>query len=89
MAQILAAGTTAATSTDVTLAAGVYGRVTIFSATGQIPFYTNLELRIDTDGADGLITILNAQQQSYLLVGPGTFRVFRPPQEVAIGVSSA
>lgn len=90
MAQILAAGTTAATSTDVTLAAGVYGRVTIFTATNsQIPDAASLELRIDTDGADGLVTLLDREQQSYLLIGPGTFRVFRPPQAVAIGVSSA
>lgn len=85
---ILAAATTAGTSTDVTLAAGVYGRVSIYSATGQIPFYTNLELRTDTGGADALMTILNAQQQTVQLIGPGVFRVYRPPQEVAIGVSS-
>lgn len=89
MALILAAATTAGTSTDIVLAAGVYNRVSIFTATdSQIPAYANLELRVDTDGADALVAILGQKQQTYQLIGPGTFRVFRPPQQVAIGVSS-
>jgi hypothetical protein len=89
MALILAAATTAGTSTDVTLAAGVYGRVSIFTSGVNIPAYAKLYVNVDTDGADATVAVLTAEQQSFLLTGPGTFRVFRPAQEVAIGVSSA
>lgn len=87
--QILAAGTTAATSTDVTLAAGAHAQISIFTAsTGQIPDAARLELRIDTNGADALVDELTRERQSIHLIGPGVYRVFRPAQAVAIGVSS-
>lgn len=85
---ILAAGTTANTSSDFTVAAGAQVTVSIFTATNsQIPASAELELRVDTAGADALGGILSVHQQAVGVLGPGTFRVFRPPQEVAIGVS--
>lgn len=86
---ILAAATTAGTSTDVTLAAGAYARISIYTAVNsQIPAHANLELRTDTGGADALVAVLGQNLQTYQLIGPGVFRVYRPPQQVAIGVSS-
>jgi hypothetical protein len=85
--QILAAGTTAATSTDVVLTAGSHANVSIFSA-GVIPGNAKLYLNIDTNGADALVVEMGAALQSYHLIGPGTFRLFRPAQTASIGASS-
>lgn len=85
--QILAAATTADTSSDVTLATGVHANISIFSAT-NIPADAKLYLNIDTNGADATVAVLGRELQSYHLIGPGTFRVFRPAQTTAIGASS-
>lgn len=88
MTQILAPGTAAGTSTNFTVAAGAQVTVSIFTATNsQIPPSAELEIRVVTEGADSLGGILNVHLQSAGVLGPGEFRVFRPPQEVPIGVS--
>ena len=85
---ILAAGTTAATSTDITLSTGAEANVALFTATtGQIPDAAKLELRIDTAGADTTFAILGDELPAVHIRGPGVFRVYRPAQAVAIGVS--
>lgn len=86
---ILAAGTTAATSSDVTVAAGSVVTVGIFASTGQPnvmgPVCTVFE---DTPGGDVGVAILSADNPSTVLTGPGTFRVVRSPVAEAIGVFS-
>lgn len=87
--QILAAGTTAATSTDITLTTGAHANISIFTASNsQIPDAARLELRIGTNGADALDVVLSRTKQTHHLIGPGIWRLYRPAQAIAIGASS-
>lgn len=80
---ILATGTTAATSTDVVIAAGSVVTVGIFCAAPDVPVgldwepiqFTVLE---KTPGADNKIDTLNFGKKAVVLSGPGTYRVARP-----------
>ena len=74
---ILAAGQSAATSTDVTVAAGSNATVGIF-ATGEIPAGVQISVRIDTPGDDAPVAVLNNITPNHVLSGPGVFRVYRP-----------
>lgn len=86
---ILAAGTTAATSSDVIVAAGAVVTVGIFASSGAIPDGVTCSIFIDTPGADALLhERLDANQPSVQLTGPGTFRVCRPVTSTSIGVFS-
>lgn len=76
---ILAAGITAAVSTDIVVAAGAVVTVGIFcAAAGYLP--ANVSFRIDQDspGSDRLAGKLGQACQQTVLSGPGTFRVRRP-----------
>lgn len=76
---ILAAGNTAATSTDVVVAAGAFVVIGIFSAASDsLTIPTVFSVFQDTPGADNVIALLNNNYRSLSLVGPGTFRVGRP-----------
>ena len=80
---ILATGTTAATSTDIVIAAGAVVTVGIFCAALDVPTgldwepiqFTVLE---KTPGADNKIDTLNFGKKAVVLSGPGTYRVSRP-----------
>lgn len=74
---ILAAGTSAATSTDVPVAAGDVASVGIFVATGDIPREARCEVRMDTPGADVTLAVLTRENPTTVVSGPGTFRVAR------------
>jgi hypothetical protein len=87
-ATILAAGTTAATSTDVAVAAGANATVGIFVASGDIPHSVQLGIWADTPGGDVLIDTLNALKPAKVITGPGTFRVVRGVTEASVGVFS-
>ena len=85
---ILAAGTSAATSTDVTIAAGAQKTVGVF-ATGGIPPSIELFVRMATPGGDNQVARLSSANQTTMLVGPGTYRVARKDISatgVAVGV---
>lgn len=82
---ILAAGTTAATSTDVVVAAGAVVTVGIFSAV-EIPDSVRVSVRQDTPSGDNFVTHLTGRTLSVVLSGPGTFRVYRPVTTVSLGV---
>lgn len=76
---ILAAGTTAATSTDVVVAVGDVATVGLFSASAdRVPIDCIFNVMQKTPGADNLVTTLDNTLRSVVLVGPGTFRVTRP-----------
>lgn len=92
MATILAAGTTAATSTDVTLADGASANLVAYAASGvQAPVGLRLTVLADTAGEDAPVGILepgDPDKAGLKVIGPGTFRVARPKCSVNIGVDS-
>jgi hypothetical protein len=73
---ILAAGQTAATSTDVVVAAGAFVSIGIF-ASGPIPANVQIAIRADTPGADNVVCKLSASCKTTAIAGPGTFRAHR------------
>lgn len=76
---ILAAGNTAATSTDVVVATGVHVVVGIFGAAGtNLPSGTSFTVFVDTPDGDNVQCRLDAGKTQIHLIGPGTFRVARP-----------
>lgn len=77
-ATILAAGNTAATSTDIVVAAGESVTVGIFAASAaQVPTDAAFIVEQDTPGADNIVARLGQQQRATVLAGPGTYRVSR------------
>lgn len=82
---ILAAGTSAATSTDIVLADGATKTVGIFTA-GSFGRIGVIRVMVDTPGADIPIVALTPKHPVVVLAGPGTFRVVRPAMPVAVGV---
>lgn len=76
-------------STDVTLAAGVSGKVGLFTsdATG-IPGNYSCAVYQDTPGNDVLVGSLNGAHPVMDLLGPGTWRVVRPQNSFVAGVFS-
>ncbi|SDO72673.1 hypothetical protein SAMN04487957_110138 [Halomonas shengliensis] len=77
-ATVLAAGTTAATSTDIVVAAGESVTVGIFSAAAApVPAGAGFTVAQDTPGADNIVARLGQQQRATVLAGPGTYRVSR------------
>jgi len=73
---ILASAQTAATSSDVTVAAGANATVGIF-ATGQIPTGVQVGIYEGTPGSDNLVDTLDFDQPAKVIAGPGTFRLKR------------
>lgn len=74
---ILAAGQTAATSTDVVVAAGSTVTIGIFTSSGPVPAGVEIDVRIDTPGADNFAAKLTHANQVTVISGPGTFRAYR------------
>jgi len=83
---ILASGTAAATSTDITIAAGAVATVGIFTAAASQSLDGYFSIMQDTPGEDAFVGILNGLQRSVQLAGPGVFRVKRPLISTAFGV---
>ena len=76
---LLAAGTTSATSSDFTVAAGDVATVGLFAATtARLPIDCIFNVMQDTPGADNHVVALDDTTRSVVVVGPGTFRVTRP-----------
>ena len=74
---ILAAGQTAATSTDVVLAPGAVATIGLFTSAGPVPSGVEIDVRIDTPGEDNFAAKLTQANQVTVLTGPGTFRAYR------------
>ena len=84
---VLAAGTTAATSSDIVVAAGASVTVGLFTAdAGGIPGNTSAQVYIDTPGSDRIIETLSGNRPTAVISGPGTFRVKRGVAVVSVGV---
>lgn len=73
---ILAAAQTAATSSDVAVAAGSVVSVGLFCS-GTLPRGRLATLMMDTPGADTPVAELSAAYPVHVLSGPGTYRVVR------------
>lgn len=80
-------GTTAATSSDVVVAAGATVTVGIFVSSGGFAVSGPIgEVWADTPGADVPVSTLSADRPITVISGPGTFRVKRLATSQAIGV---
>lgn len=76
---VLAAGITAASSTDIVIAAGATVTVGIFSAVADaVPLGVAFGIDQVTPGASNTIGCLDGARRQVVLAGPGTFRVKRP-----------
>lgn len=76
---VLAAGITAASSTDIVVAAGATVTVGIFSAVADaVPLGLSFGIDQVTPGASNTIGSLDGSKRQVGLSGPGTFRVKRP-----------
>ena len=73
---ILAAAQTAATSTNVTVAAGSVATIGIFAA-AAIPSLVEIDVRQVTPSGDNFVARLTHANQTMVLSGPGTFRAYR------------
>lgn len=75
---ILAAGTTAATSTDVVVAAGATVSIGIFTSDAAgIPGNHSVTVFMDTPSQDVPLFQLNGKEPVKAVSGPGTFRAKR------------
>ena len=83
---ILASGTTAASSTDIVVAAGDVVTVGIFSASSGDLLSSALAVQQVTPGALLTIGQLDSFTRSVQISGPGTFKVARPVLTTAFGV---
>lgn len=85
---ILAVGVTAATSSDVVVAAGASVTVGMFAAADTTALQAGavLSVMIDTPGADNVVETLDNTRRQVQIFGPGTFRVKRPVVPAAFGV---
>lgn len=78
-ATVLAPGNTAATSTDIVVAAGEAVTVSLFAATvGRLPIGVQFLVAQATPGADNLIERIDNASPATVLAAPGTYRVTRP-----------
>jgi len=75
---VLAAGTTAAVSTDIVIAAGAEVIVGVFSSVAaNMPLGARFNILLDTPGSDQFIAKLDNEHRAQVLTGPGTYRVSR------------
>lgn len=79
MANILASGASAATSTDVTLADGATANLSLMVASGSIPAAAEAIVFVDTSGIDVEVDRLTNAKRTVKITGPGTYRVYRIP----------
>lgn len=76
---VLAAGNSAASSSDIVIAAGATVTVGIFSAVADsVPLGLVFGIDQVTPGASNTIGCLDGLKRQVMLSGPGTFRVKRP-----------
>lgn len=86
---ILALGTSAATSTDVTLAAGESATLSIFNATpGEFSLQlARFSVSLVSPGAPVIVGYLDSENRVAQVFGPGVYQVSRPLLGQAFGVA--
>ena len=86
-ATILAVGTTAATSTDLIVAAGAVATIGVFTdSAGGIPANEGVDLMLDTPSEDVRVGRLDGNHPTQVVSGPCTVRAKRGVTSVNIGV---
>lgn len=89
--EVLAKGTTAATSSDITVVAGTPINVGLFRA-DEAPIEADCKCKItrqDPDGNDQPTGLeLNGVAPNIVLIGPGVYNVNRPEITVATGIQT-
>lgn len=83
---ILASGTTAASSSPRTIAAGVEFKVVAYTTGQQWPQDAYIEVNYDTPGDNQPIGRLSADEPGVSMTGPITYIVTRNPQSRALAV---
>lgn len=83
---VSAASVNTATSSDISVAAGSQVTVGIFAASGALHERAFARVYQDTPGADNLIAELTNASPTYVLNGPGTFRVIKAGAGTSYGV---
>lgn len=86
MATILAVGTTAATSSDFTVAAGASVTVGLYVDSGQFPVDAKAVLYINSPGADVREANMDNDNRTTVIGGPCTASVSREQCGTAFGV---
>ncbi len=91
MAELIATGTTLANSADVVVAAGTPATVFLKDATGQsVDAGANALIQIKSAGGEYFdIGALTSKEPALAITSPGTFRIVRPVQAVAVGVDQS
>lgn len=84
---VLAAGTTAADSTDVSVAAGASVTIAMFVTAGGLGDAA-LTVLLDTPGEDVPVHRLDSNVPAVALSGPGTYRLRRDESTVSVGAIS-
>lgn len=84
---ILAANTTAATSSDVAVTAGSTISIGVFSA-AMLPGGVCASLLMDTPSGDVVVHQFTRARPAVAVTGPGTYRVVRPAGSVSLGAFS-
>ena len=74
---VLSAGTSATNSSDTTVATGAVVTVGMFVASGLIPAECEMDVLVDTPGADLVAAVLTRANPVTVMSGPCTFRVYR------------
>ena len=84
---ILASGTSAGTSSDVTIGAGGSASVGLFVSTGALPASLQATVLMDSPGnTDVQIGTLTSAAPAISITGPGVFRVARIASPTAFGI---
>ena len=82
MAQILAPGLTAASSSSFTLSGGQEATLSLFASDGTLPPFEGLEFHVVKQASNGTWmrtgVVLTTWAPALVLAGAGTFRVDRP-----------
>lgn len=75
---IIELGSAESTSSDIVVAAGQIMTIAIFSGVQRIHSNAYITVRQDTPSVDNFVCRLDGYNRSYVLVGPGTYRAYRP-----------
>lgn len=87
-AEILAPGSSPATSTDVVLAAGANANLMAYVPATETWKDTQLTVFADSVGADVKVGVLSGPQPFLRVFGPGTYRVVRSLGGSNVGVTA-
>ena len=82
----LSAGTAAATSTDISLNQGQSAVVGIFSTVTDVLLADNFTVVTVTPGVPTPLGVLSSKNPTFVIHGPGVYRVLRPLLPSAFGV---